>query len=146
MKEYTSEELRKNPIAGYFWMKIAMSDEYMRIVEIHDSLVGLICKEKYCRVCNLPIGLVFYGPIPLPKRKKIMDAEESVKMDIKLIFHDWINEKGESIYVSEEGVRLSSGDLHSGTTFSGYIRGIHPSELKDAAQKGYFPLFQVVLD
>lgn len=65
-------------------------------------------------------------------------------MDVKLIFHDWVNEKGESIYASEEGVRLSSGDLHSGTTFSGWIQGIDPWELENATKQGSFPLFRVV--
>lgn len=71
-------------------------------------------------------------------------------MNIKLIFYDWINEKGESVSATEKGIELFSGDIHSGTVFSGYICAVNPhvelslEELEEAVKQGCFPLFQVI--
>ena len=66
-------------------------------------------------------------------------------MKIKLIFHDWIRD-GESIYNTEEGVYLSFGDFHSGTTFNGTIElnTEQRAELLNAIQSGAHPVFMVV--
>lgn len=41
-------------------------------------------------------------------------------MKVNLVFLDW-NKRGQSIYATEEGVKLSAGLFHSGTTFKGEI-------------------------
>jgi len=62
---------------------------------------------------------------------------------IKLIFQDWQNQKFESIYSTTEGVQLSMGDFHSGTTFDGEIKlnKEQEIELKQYMQQGYRPVF-----
>lgn len=42
-------------------------------------------------------------------------------MKIKLVFEDWRDPTGKNIYSTEEGIRLSAGDFHSGSTFTGTI-------------------------
>lgn len=37
-------------------------------------------------------------------------------MKAKLIFEDWVRD-GKSIYFTKEGVELTMGDLHAGSTF-----------------------------
>ena len=63
-------------------------------------------------------------------------------MKIDLIFDDW-RKDGQSIYHTEEGVELSLGDFHTGTTFDGEIELDITSEheLQDAIEAGYEPLF-----
>ncbi len=63
-------------------------------------------------------------------------------MKIKLVFDDW-KLKGKSIYNTETGIELSSGDFHSGTTFDGDIWGQpeQMKELQDAMRAGYTPSF-----
>ena len=44
-------------------------------------------------------------------------------MKVKLVFQDWIVPMtGKSIYQTEEGVELSMGNLHSGSTFDAEVR------------------------
>jgi len=67
------------------------------------------------------------------------------RMECELVFHDWIK-GGKSIYQTEEGVGLSTGDFHSGSTFPGEIEldEEQTQELKDAIDKGYSPVFYIV--
>ncbi len=66
-------------------------------------------------------------------------------MKIKLVFQDWIK-GGKSIYQTSEGVDLSMGVFHSGTTFDGYIEidECDEKELVKAMNNGAEPVFYVV--
>ena len=65
-------------------------------------------------------------------------------MKIKLVFYDWIDEHGESIYQKSN---LTLGQFHSGTTFMGEIEldEEDAKELEEAIIKGNSPIFEVVL-
>lgn len=65
-----------------------------------------------------------------------------VRVRAKLIFHDWLRD-GRSVYQSEEGVRLSSGQFHSGSTFDGEIvlEAEYAEELLEDFERGYRPAF-----
>lgn len=67
-------------------------------------------------------------------------------MKIKLVFHDWCK-LCKSIYSTEEGIELSLGDFHSGTTFDAEIEldEGNEKELKRAIKNGYQPTFYVIL-
>jgi len=64
-------------------------------------------------------------------------------MKIKLVFADWQERGGRSVYHTAVGVNLTVGQFHSGTTFSGSIRlsAEDEEELADAMRKGYQPVF-----
>jgi len=74
-------------------------------------------------------------------------------MKAKLVFLDWkkynefalLGNKLESIYNSEEGLKLSSGDFHSGTTFDCEIKldEENKKDLTKAIKNGYIPCFYV---
>ncbi len=66
---------------------------------------------------------------------------------IKLVFEDWRDPTGKSIYASLEGVRLSLGDFHSGSTFAGSIDlDIEQEEaLRRYIQAGAVPVFRLYL-
>lgn len=68
-------------------------------------------------------------------------------MEIKLVFEDW-HQNNKSIYNTPEGIELSLGDFHSGTTFDGEIRlnKENKLELKNAIKKGYIPIFRIIID
>lgn len=63
-------------------------------------------------------------------------------MEIHLIFDDWLKD-GKSVYNTEEGVDLTMGPFHSGSTFKGTISlpEEHAQELKAAIDKGCNPVF-----
>ena len=65
-------------------------------------------------------------------------------MKIKLVFDDW-QKKGISVYCTTDGVELSFGNFHSGTTFDGEIELTKEDEeeLSEAIKKGYQPIFWV---
>lgn len=71
-------------------------------------------------------------------------------MKCKIIFEDW-QMKGiyGSVYQCPVGVELSSGDLHSGTTFDADIT-IHAAGIEDEIQAAMnehhsYPVFKVVV-
>ncbi len=66
-------------------------------------------------------------------------------MKIKLVFGDWQKE-GRSIYQTPEGIELTKGDFHAGSTFDARIDvdAWQEKELRDALKKGYQPVFWVV--
>ena len=73
-------------------------------------------------------------------------------MRVKIVFDDW-RFRGESIYQTEKGLELSSGDFHSGTTFDVELslRGKNipenidlEMELLAAIEAGYSPVFYLV--
>lgn len=70
-----------------------------------------------------------------------------MKVRVRLVFEDW-QQGGMSVYHREEGVRLSMGDLHSGSTFRAEIElGPDAAEdLVEALQDGYTPVFYVILE
>jgi len=69
-------------------------------------------------------------------------------MKIKLVFDDWRNKDHQSIYNTEEGVDLSTGDLHSGSSFKAEITLDEEcsEDMKRALEAGYVPVFWVVKD
>ena len=69
---------------------------------------------------------------------------EDVTLDVALIFDDW-REGGQSIYGTAIGLSLSSGDLHSGSTFRARIT-VDPGTAEDlmvALDAGYQPVFRM---
>ena len=64
-------------------------------------------------------------------------------MQIKLVFNDWRDKKGLSIY----GTGLSDGHFHAGTTFNGaiYLDDEDAAELTQAIKDGNVPVFDIVL-
>jgi hypothetical protein len=67
-------------------------------------------------------------------------------MKIKVVFDDWRERGGNSVYQTEKGMDLSAGQFHSGTTFEGSIE-LNPDdekELADAMADGYAPAFYVI--
>lgn len=65
---------------------------------------------------------------------------------IRLVFDDW-RKNGKSIYATEEGINLSLGVFHSGTTFIATINidSDEAEELLIALKEGYQPIFMVTL-
>jgi hypothetical protein len=70
---------------------------------------------------------------------------ETKKIRVKLVFHDWVR-LGNSIYNTEEGLELSSGDFHSGTTFKGEIEldEWNAFDLVEAFKKNAWPAFYLI--
>lgn len=70
-------------------------------------------------------------------------------LHVKIVFEDW-RKHGvlQSIYNTEEGLRLSTGQLHSGTTFRALVElPFDPEqerEIEDALAEGYCPVFRVI--
>lgn len=69
-------------------------------------------------------------------------------MRVALIFEDWQDPNGVSIYSTEEGVELSMGDLHSGSTFYAELEVDEDTaeELHRANASGCKAIFRVVPD
>ena len=67
-------------------------------------------------------------------------------MKVKLVFDDW-RTGIDSIYTTVDGMSLSSGQFHSGTTFNAEISldGEDAVELTRALRRGYIPVFIVSL-
>ncbi len=68
-------------------------------------------------------------------------------MKIKLVFDDW-RKSGKSVYNAEKGVSLSSGDFHSGSTFTGEIHLDDEQyvEFLEALNDGFNPVFIIYKD
>ena len=67
-------------------------------------------------------------------------------MKIELIFEDWQRDC-RSIYNTQEGMILSNGTFHSGSTFNGTIE-LHiedEEELRNAIDNGFDPIFRISL-
>ena len=67
-------------------------------------------------------------------------------MPVRLVFGDWLGKDHRSVYNTEEGVRLSMGQFHGGTTFEGTVR-LDPDdrmELEEALASGYTPVFHLI--
>lgn len=62
-------------------------------------------------------------------------------MKVRLVFCDWVK-NGQSIYETEEGIELSLGDFHHGTTFNADI-DVYGSdaELTKYLKKGIYSSF-----
>lgn len=67
-------------------------------------------------------------------------------MKIKLVFEDW-QKQFRSIYHRKEGMMLSIGNFHAGTSFNGEIELSQEDakELKKAIIKGYSPIFRLII-
>jgi len=69
-------------------------------------------------------------------------------LKIQLVFDDWRRARGkkESIYYTDEGVELSMGEFHSGTTFNATIDVEYEEDwLREQLEAGYEPVFYVIL-
>lgn len=71
-------------------------------------------------------------------------------MRVKIVFDDWRQVgKADSIYQTELGGDLSSGDLHSGTTFDAELTvdAATEREIKRAwVYAGAYPVFSVMME
>ena len=69
-------------------------------------------------------------------------------MQVKWVVEDWQDAEGWSVYRTEEGIWLSMGDFHAGTTFTGTIdlAEEEAQELKNAAARGYHPVFLLLVE
>lgn len=68
---------------------------------------------------------------------------------VKIVFEDWKDqETRRSIYNTKEGIELSMGDFHSGTTFDGTMEFSEGEvkELKRAIKDGYHPVFTILFE
>ena len=68
-------------------------------------------------------------------------------MKVKLVFADWQDFEFNSIYNTSEGIDLTTGDFHCGSTFDAIItleKDQH-EELKLALEKGFIPFFYIRL-
>ena len=67
-------------------------------------------------------------------------------MKIKLVFDDWRNKEGRSIYNRDE--RLSVTDFHGGSTFGGEIKldAEQEAEFREYLEAGYRPVFWVMCE
>jgi hypothetical protein len=67
-------------------------------------------------------------------------------MKAKLVFTDWRDRHGDSVYGSAVGVSLSLGDFHSGTTLTAIVEldGPDAEELRTAKRKGYRAIFELI--
>lgn len=66
-------------------------------------------------------------------------------MKIRLVFDDWRNKQGESVYQTGVGIELSMGSLHSGSTFTAEVQFAADTEedLRESLAAGYTPVFYV---
>ena len=69
-------------------------------------------------------------------------------MKCKLIFHDWRNARGESMYQTEQGVQSSMGDFHGGSTFDAEIvlTPDQEDDLTTSLKHGAIPIFRLVVE
>ena len=65
-------------------------------------------------------------------------------MRIKLVVDGWRDKNNHSVYTTEQGVTLSSGDFHSGTTFEATIETDDAEWLREQLAAGYVPVFYAV--
>jgi hypothetical protein len=70
------------------------------------------------------------------------------RVGIKLVFEDWRRPDGDSCYNNEDGVNLSMGALHAGSTFRADIELSEEDQktMEQALQDGYRPVFFAVAD
>lgn len=69
-------------------------------------------------------------------------------MNIKLVFEDWRRKDGRTEYSTEKGLRLSAGDLRSGTTFNAKIADLDAEDaerIRQAGRQGVYPVFRAIL-
>lgn len=69
-----------------------------------------------------------------------------MKVMIKLVFNDWLDQSYNSVYETEEGWELTKRMFHSGSTFTGEI-DLHADEVKEleiARAKGFRPVFELI--
>ena len=93
-----------------------------------------------------PIRVTVQWADGMSPAQKAMMLERQVARStrIDLVFDDW-RKDGQTVYDTEEGMELSLGDFHTGTTFSGGIEldAVSERELRGALEAGCEPLFVV---
>lgn len=67
-------------------------------------------------------------------------------MKYSLVFEDWRNTAGQSVYHTEQGIDLSAGNLHAGSTFTCTVEmdGDDYEMIQRAAGIGVRPVFRLV--
>jgi len=85
---------------------------------------------------------------PEGRRRLLVGLPGDAKWElaVKLVFSDWLGKDHRSVYSTEEGMDLSAGQFHSGTTFEGAVR-LDPGEqreLESAMASGYTPVFYLI--
>lgn len=63
-----------------------------------------------------------------------------------MVFDDWQDDAGNSVYFTDAGVRLSAGDFHPSSTFACEIELDEDSavDLQEALETGFVPMFYAV--
>ena len=82
------------------------------------------------------------------KAAGLKDKPRRRAFQAKLAFEDWRRADGTSEYSTMKGLRLSAGDLHSGTTFNGQIEDMDAEDaerIREAGRQGVYPVFRVIL-
>ena len=66
-------------------------------------------------------------------------------MKVKLVFERWENTQGENVGHTEEGIELSLGIFHAGSTFDAEITldDSEADELRESLGRGFRPVFYV---
>ncbi len=103
----------------------------------HEDCGGKFCAHNVCQECGAHLeGCdVVDGSAPGEL------APSGGGMDLRFCFLDLQDRTGQSIYNTEEGLRLRLGDFHSGSTFRGTIEVDDKDELRDALAGGFQPVF-----
>ena len=130
----------------------------------------ILTKEEYKRRWNEGERLTYEDVFDVAKAWGLFDVPESVPAVVliravngaagiedkpqrrafqaKLAFEDWRRKDGRSEYSTEKGLRLSAGDLHSGTTFNAKIEDMDAEDaerIREAGRQGVYPVFRVIL-
>lgn len=72
-----------------------------------------------------------------------MSAEPMERVYVRITLDDWRGPSGRSVYSTAEGVWLSLGGLHSGSTFSAILEldTEDAADLREALGRGFRPVF-----
>jgi len=104
------------------------------------TLLGAMTDEE---VCGALLRRISEAGTDARRRLLADLAAADGGMAVRLVFSYWLDKDNRSVYSTEEGVRLSMGQFHSGTTFDGTVR-LDPDdrmELEEALASGYTPAF-----
>jgi hypothetical protein len=131
IEQYEEERRRRNATGGA---------RPARAKGAGPTLLGVMTDEE---VCGALLRRISEAGADARRR---MLADLTGGMPVRLVFGDWLGKDHRSVYSTEEGVRLSMGQFHSGTTFEGTVR-LDPddrTELEEALASGYTPVFHLI--